>query len=186
MKNLQIRISKTHDTGYNRYIHNTHTFTNHLVIHKKFIQITNSYSFDQNERLFPTDSLSYSVTRSRQRKRKKETLCDNRVKYVPRQNSSSWTSFIFFSRRGEGGGGKGHLGGSVEEEKNVGRSFGRGKEPNHLFPSTPVILAYSATRANYIAHYANRIRLAFVSQPRLRFSPFLVLRDVVSRTPRLE
>lgn len=61
-------------------------------------------------------------------------------------------------------------------------SFGEGKRD--IFPSTPVILAYSATRANYIAHYANRIRLAFVSQPRLRFSPFLVLVDVVFRAAR--
>lgn len=62
------------------------------------------------------------------------------------------------------------------------RSFGEGKR--NIFPSTPVILAYSATRANYITHYANRIRLAFVSQPRLRFSPFLVLVDVVFRAAR--
>lgn len=61
-------------------------------------------------------------------------------------------------------------------------SLGEGKR--NIFPSTPVILAYSATRANYITHYANRIRLAFVSQPRLRFSPFLVRVDVVFRASR--
>lgn len=39
-----------------------------------------------------------------------------------------------------------------------------GKKKNNIFPSQPVILAYSATRANYIAHYANRVRLAYVSR----------------------
>lgn len=80
-----------------------------------------------------------------------KTFCDKRVKYVLRQNLSILTSFFFAKKDAR----------SLFEGK-TWRILAR--EKNNIFPSQPVILVYSATRANYIAHYANRVRLAYVSR----------------------